>query len=146
MLSKKWLCMEFSSDRLINCLMPSNQINSTMANGTVSIFFTIQNCFHPRGAFWHTAVCTIHSSSVFLCHFCWQQKVSIWYYIHSSAFFLVDTLGAFKQFLQCTCNTKKHNGYFTFRRLTGACSTIISFWWRLLIIIKSSQTSMQIFN
>jgi len=48
------------------CLMPSDQHNTTMAKATCLIFSTVQHHFGLRGAFWHTAVCTIHSSWIYL--------------------------------------------------------------------------------
>jgi len=61
-------------------VMPLDLRNSTMAKATGLIF---SRCFSPRGAFSHTAVHAMHSSSTYhgppLCpiHLCSPQKVSI---------------------------------------------------------------------
>jgi len=52
---------EFSTD-YTNCLMPSDQRNSIMVKIN---FFTVRCRFSPRGAFWHTAVCSMHSSGTY---------------------------------------------------------------------------------
>jgi len=42
--------------------MPSDKHNSITAKAMDLIFFTVWRRFVPRCAFWHTAVCTMHSS------------------------------------------------------------------------------------
>jgi len=80
---------------------------------------TVRRRFSPRGAFWYTAVCAMHSSQTYQCpplcsiHLCWQWKALIrWLHVmaslrneKSSVLFIVATFITevlFKQFLICT--------------------------------------------
>ena len=59
----------------LHWLMPSVRCNLT-GEGT-GFIFAVQSCFSPRSAFWHTAVCTMHSSwayHILHIHLCWQRK------------------------------------------------------------------------
>jgi len=59
--------------------MPSDLRNSIMVEAMGLIFFAFQNRFSSRGAFWHTAICKMYSSSVssFVCHLSLLTKKSV---------------------------------------------------------------------
>ena len=102
-----------------------------MAKEIWSWFFTVWHCFSPRCAFWHTAVCLMHSLFILsvshsLCyiHLCWQQNVlSTWCLPlcnRNHLFFIVTTLISEVYFLSSSWFVLLCN------RLTGT----ITFFWR----------------